>query len=174
MSPSTVAEREVRRDGRLTHGDVGSTMDTQQPDEDRLRRLARASSLAMSVTEYADVPLQVVAALRKVCLRLPEAVENEAWAGTQWRVRNRTFAHVLAVDFADGPVTVITFRSSGPELDALRNAGHPFFRPTWGRNAVGMVLAAHGPWNEVTELVTESYCLLAPKKLVELVDRPTD
>jgi len=25
---------------------------------------------------------------------------------------------------------------------------------------------------EVAELVTESYCVLAPKKLVELVDRP--
>jgi hypothetical protein len=28
-------------------------------------------------------------------------------------------------------------------------------------------------WDEVAELLTESYCLLAPKKLVALVDRPT-
>lgn len=27
-------------------------------------------------------------------------------------------------------------------------------------------------WDEVGELVTESYCVLAPKKLVALVDRP--
>jgi hypothetical protein len=27
-------------------------------------------------------------------------------------------------------------------------------------------------WSEVTELVTESFCLMAPKKLAALVDRP--
>jgi len=27
-------------------------------------------------------------------------------------------------------------------------------------------------WDEVAELMTESYCVLAPKKLVALVDRP--
>jgi hypothetical protein len=148
-------------------------MEAHQPEEGRLRRLARASTLALSATEYADVPLEVVAELRSMCLGLPETVENQAWAGTQWRIRKRTFAHVLTVDFADGPVTVVTFRSSGPELDALRSAGHPFFRPAWGTNVVGMVLDAGVDWDEVTEFLTESYCILAPKKLVELVDRPT-
>ena len=145
-----------------------------QPDEDRLRRLARASSLALGATEYADVPVAVVAELRSMCLGLPETVEKQAWAGTQWRVRNRMFAHVLTVDFADGPVTVMTFRSSGPELEALRRAGDPFFRPAWGTNVVGMVLDAGVNWDEVTELVIESYCALAPRRLVEQIDRPTD
>ena len=149
-------------------------MGVDQPDEDRLRRLARASSLALGATEYADVPVAVVAELRSMCLGLPETVEKQVWAGTQWRVRNRMFAHVLTVDFADGPVTVMTFRSSGPELEALRSAGDPFFRPAWGTNLVGMVLDAGVNWDEVTELVIESYCALAPRKLVEQIDRPTD
>jgi hypothetical protein len=38
---------------------------------------------------------------------------------------------------------------------------------------VGVVLDAGVDWGEVAELVTESYCVLAPKKLVELVDRPS-
>lgn len=150
-------------------------MDAYPPEEDRLRRLARASSLAVNAAEYAEVPAEVVAGLRSVCLSLPEAVENQAWAGTKWRIRERTFAHVLAVDFADGPVTVMTFRSSGPELDALRSAADPFFRPAWGTDAVGMVLdVGDVHWDEVTELVTESYCVVAPKKLVKLIDRPTN
>jgi predicted DNA-binding protein (MmcQ/YjbR family) len=128
----------------------------------------------MSATEYADVPDEVVAELRAMCLGLPETSENPAWAGTQWRIRKRTFAHVLAVDFADGAVTVVTFRASGPELDALRHTGHPFFRPAWGADAVGMVLGADVSWAEVAELVTESYCVVAPKRLVELVERPTE
>ena len=146
--------------------------ETDEPGDDRLGRLARASSLAMSATEYADVPEDVVARLRSICGGLPETTENPAWAGTQWRIRKRTFAHVLAVDFADGPATVMTFRAAGPELAALRHAGHPFFRPAWGVDAVGMVLADDVSWDEVTELVTESYCVVAPKKLVERVDRP--
>jgi YjbR len=146
--------------------------DTGEGDDDRAARLARASSLAMSATEYADVPEHVVARLRSLCGGLPETTENPAWAGTQWRIRKRTFAHVLAVDFADGPVNVLTFRAPGPELDALRHAGHPFFRPAWGVDAVGMVLADDVRWDEIAELVTESYCVVAPKKLVELVDRP--
>ena len=89
----------------------------------------RAPSLALDPTGYADVPAAVVARLRSLCLGLPESVEKQAWAGTQWRIRDRMYAHVLTVDFVDGPVTVMTFRSSGPELDALRGAGHPFFRP---------------------------------------------
>lgn len=140
--------------------------------EDRAARLARASSLAVGASEYADVPPEVAAAVRSICAALPETAENEAWAGLQWRVRKRTFAHVLTVDFADGPVTVLTFRSSGPELDALRGAGHPFFRPAWGRDAVGMVLGADVDWAHVGELVTDSYCLVAPKKLVASVRRP--
>jgi hypothetical protein len=35
-----------------------------------------------------------------------------------------------------------------------------------------MVLDAGADWDEVAELVTESYCVLAPKRLVEAVDRP--
>jgi len=143
-----------------------------QPPEDRLARLARASSLAMSGDEYAEVPDEVVTTLRSICVSLPEVAENPAWAGTQWRIRKRMFAHVLAVDFPDGPVTVLTFRSTGAELDVLRRAGLPFFRPAWGTGAVGMVLDTDVDWDEVTELVTESYCTVAPKKLVQRIERP--
>jgi predicted DNA-binding protein (MmcQ/YjbR family) len=149
-------------------------MDVDQPDRDRLRRLARASSLALDAAEYADVPVEVVTELRSVCLALPGTVERQAWAGTQWRIRNRMFAHVLSIDYPDGPVTVMTFRSSGPELDALRSSGHPFFRPAWGANLVGMVLDADVNRDEVTELLIDSYCVLAPRKLIEQIDRPTE
>lgn len=136
------------------------------------------------MAEYADVPAEVVTELRSVCLGLPDAYEEQAWVGTRWRVRKKTFAHVLTVEAgwppaysraaaADGPLTVLTFRSSGPELDALTIAGHPFFRPQWAPNVVGMVLDGDVDWAEVAELLIESYCVMAPKKLIDLVDRPT-
>lgn len=130
------------------------------------------------MTEYADVPPEVMAGLRAVCLGLPETSEEQAWAGRRWTVRRRTFAHVLAVDSPSGPSIVMTFRSSGDELDALRSMGHPFFRPGWGTNTVGMVLSVDAgvgvglDWTEIRELLTESYCILAPKKLASQVPRP--
>ena len=130
-----------------------------------------------------DVPADVVAAVRAICTALPEVVEETAWVGTRWRVRGRTFAHVLPVDGGwppvyareagtDGPAVVLTFRSSGPELDALRAGGAPFFGPPWRQDEVGLVLGDVVDWAEVAELVTESYCTQAPARLARTVDRP--
>jgi predicted DNA-binding protein (MmcQ/YjbR family) len=120
-----------------------------------------------------DVPEDVVARLRAVCLDLPDAYEEPAWAGTRWRVRTRTFAQVLTVSMdEDDGFVVLSFRSAGEELEALRHAGHPFFVLGWGRDALGMVLDEHTDWDEVRELVTESFCVMAPKKLVALVHPP--
>jgi YjbR len=136
-----------------------------------------------AVTDYGDVPLEVLAELRSICLSLPDAYEEPAWTGTRWRVRQRTIAHVLALGAgspnaharaagSDEDVVVVTFRAQQDELQALRSAGHPFFYAGWGRDVVGMVIDADVDWSEVRELMTESYCVLAPKKLTALVDRP--
>ncbi len=122
-----------------------------------------------------DVPEDLVLRMRRLCLGLPDAYEERAWVGTRWMVRRRTFAHLLCIEDVDGtPSAVLAFRSAGEELEALRNAGHPFFVLGWGRDAMGMVLDVGTDWGEVRELVTESFCLLAPQKLVVLVERPDD
>lgn len=121
-----------------------------------------------------EVPADVERRVRDLCLRLPDAYEERAWVGTRWMVRKRTFAQVLGVVVDEGdPLVVLSFRSAGEELEVLRHAGHPFFVLGWGRNAMGMVLDDETDWDEVGELVTESFCVMAPKKLVALVDRPT-
>ncbi|HEY0637990.1 MAG TPA: MmcQ/YjbR family DNA-binding protein [Pseudonocardiaceae bacterium] len=135
------------------------------------------------MTEYAEVPQGVLAELRRICLALPETYEEQAWAGTRWRVRGRTFAHVLTIDEeqppayaraagVSGPVTVVTFRAADPEYGVLAQAGPPFFRPRWGSDVIGLMLDDGTDWVEVGELLTESYCVLAPRKLVALVPRP--
>jgi YjbR len=119
-----------------------------------------------------DVPADFVVRLRERCLAMPDAYEERAWVGTRWMVRKRTFAHVLGVEVHTGPQVVLSFRSAGDELEALRNAGHPFFVLGWGRDAIGMVLDTATDWDEVRELLIESFCVLAPQKLIALVDRP--
>jgi hypothetical protein len=132
-----------------------------------------------------EVPPAVVARLRPLCARLPEAREEPAWTGTRWRIRTKTFAHVVMIDdgwppayaraaATDGPLAVLTFRAAGPDLDALTHMGPPFFSPPWFRDIVGLALGDDTDWDEVAELVTESYRLLAPQKLAVLVDPPRE
>jgi YjbR len=117
-----------------------------------------------------NVPDDVEMGVRELCLDLPDAYEERAWVGTRWMVRKRTFAHVLGVEMDAGSFVVLSFRSAGEELEVLRRAGHPFFELGWGRAAMGMVLEDDTDWDEVRELVTESFCVVAPKKLTALVE----
>ncbi|MFH9073197.1 MmcQ/YjbR family DNA-binding protein [Streptomyces alboflavus] len=129
-----------------------------------------------------EVPLDVLTHLRAVCLNLPEAHEEPAWIGTRWRIRTATFAHVYLTDLSrsdspsaraiatEGLTTTLTFRSGGEEFEALTHAGAPFFRVSWGRNVVGMRLDGDTDWAEVTELLTESYRVQAPKRLAARID----
>jgi hypothetical protein len=122
--------------------------------------------------EYIDEPTEILAKLRSICSQLPEAYEEPAWAGTRWRIRKRTFAHLHTVDGEGGPVTWLKFRSRGPELDALMATGYPFFSGGYGTDVVGMVLDGRTDWTEVAELLTESYRLFAPKRLAAQATRP--
>lgn len=127
------------------------------------------------MADYAEVPDEIVDRLRAVCAALPEVVEERAWRGTRWRVGQRAFAHVLEVEEGRPPSyaeasgrpdgSVLTFRSEGPELEALSNAPLPFFKPRWAANVVGLVLDDDTDWDEVEELLVESYLAAAPKRL---------
>ena len=135
------------------------------------------------MTRTADVPTEILDGLRAVCLALPEAYEEPAWVGVRWRIRKRTFAHVLVVEHGwppayaraagtDGPATLMMFRSAGDELDVLRGTGPPFFAPCGATMRSAWQLRRDLDWDEIAELVTESYCVQAPKRLSDQVDRP--
>jgi predicted DNA-binding protein (MmcQ/YjbR family) len=90
---------------------------------------------------------------------------------------------VAHVDPADGSVfsraapvphavDVVTFRSSGEELESLVRSGYPFYKPQWSPTVVGLALEPEVDWAEVAELLTESYCLMAPRRLARLVEPP--
>ncbi|MEJ2852653.1 MULTISPECIES: MmcQ/YjbR family DNA-binding protein [unclassified Saccharothrix] len=134
------------------------------------------------MADYPEVPDEVLERLSAVCAALPEAVEERAWRGTRWRVGQRAFAHVLEIEDGRPPSyaeaagltagSVLTFRAGGPELAALSHAPHPFFKPRWAVNVVGLVLDADTDWAEVAELLVESYRVSAPKRLKALLEAP--
>ena len=120
-----------------------------------------------------------VARVAGVALLLPAAYEEDAWTGVRWRVRQRTFAHVVGLPHADAverlgitdgrTVTVVTLRSTGEERAALAATGPPFLA-SWGDDVVAVVLDEDTDWSELGELVAESYRLLAPMRLVRELD----
>jgi glycerol kinase len=56
---------------------------------------------------------------------------------------------------------------------AFQHLGGPYFRSERGANVVGMLLDDDTDWEELAELLTDSYCLQAPHHLAEQVERPT-
>ena len=120
------------------------------------------------MTNYREVPPSIILRVRSACAHLPEAYEERAFpCGVRWRIRTRTLVHVVTIDEEQPPVTVMWFHAHPEEIDALVAIGDPF-SPGWDNGLVTMVLREDGTtdWSEVKELVTESYCLLAPKKLI--------
>jgi hypothetical protein len=130
-------------------------------------------------TKRARRKKSALAALRGICRRLPGSVEAAAWVGRRWKVRGQTFAHLLEIEDGwppayaraagtDGPVTIVTFRSSGFLYDALRTHGRPYFACAWGTRwrtkVIGMILDDDTYWPEVALVVTESHRLLAKQK----------
>jgi hypothetical protein len=127
---------------------------------------------------HADAPPELLARFRKICLALPEAYEERAWVGTRWCVRKRNFAHVVPIvdgwppayvqaAGTTGPINVLTVRTSEPEFYKVSRAGDGFFWPGWFPNLIGLRLDDPVDWSEVAELIEDSYCLLAPRRLVE-------
>ena len=124
-----------------------------------------------------EISRAVLSRLRLVCLDLPKAIEEKAWAGIRWCVNRKNFAHVLTINESwppayakaaatPGPACVVTFRLSGEHRAAARYGRAPFFRPVWFPNIAGVVIDARTDWDELDELIRDSYRVLAPKKLI--------
>ncbi len=86
-------------------------------------------------------------------------------------IRRRSFCLLVArEDPAGKPVPLLVLRADPDEREALLSIGHPFFASRAGRDRIGVVLSDDTVWEEIRELVTDSYRILAPKKLTALLD----
>jgi predicted DNA-binding protein (MmcQ/YjbR family) len=119
----------------------------------------------------APMPDRPIDRLRAICLALPEATEKESWgADPTFRVRDRIFAMRKA---GDGRVSLWCKAPPGAQ-DVLVGADPArFFVPPYvGHHGwVGVRLDVPTDWDEVADLVADSYRLTAPKRLAALLDR---
>jgi len=128
-----------------------------------------------------EIPQDVVERVRAICLALPEVTvrvdESRSIArSTAWSfdIRRRSFCLLVAVKGRNGkPIPRLVLRVDPRDREALVALGHPYFAPRAGhrhRDRVGVRLTDDTDWEEIRDLVTESYRLLAPKKLTALLD----
>jgi hypothetical protein len=106
--------------------------------------------------------------LRVICEALPEVHEGGAFNGRSWLIRKNHFCQIHTVDRDDAQHGLLVFRSEPPELDALVAAG-PFYQPGWGSRVVAVIVDDTLDWDEIAELIVDSYCIQAPKKLAARV-----
>lgn len=125
-----------------------------------------------------EVPEDVVERVRTLCLALPEVTMRIDGSLTRARstarsfdIRRRSFCLLVATEDSTGkPVSQLVLRADSDEREALLSIGHPFFASRAGRDRIRVLLTDDTDREEIRELVTESYRILAPKKLTTLLD----
>jgi hypothetical protein len=130
--------------------------------------LGRAVRLA-AVADRPDVPNEILRRLRATFATFPEISEEHAWVGVRWQVGRATVAHVFG---GEDQRFRVTFRAELDEMLAFEHLGEPYFRAGWGSNVVGLLLDDDTDWDEIGELLTDSYCIQAPTHLAAQVTRP--
>lgn len=102
-----------------------------------------------------------------ICTGLPE-VTFDGDRHVRFEVRGRTFAYYLDDHHGDGRVAVCCKAPPGDQEALVATDPARFYRPTYlaryGWISLRLDLASVD-WNEVSGLVTDSYRLVAPKRL---------
>ena len=110
--------------------------------------------------------MEAIEPLRQICLSFPEAVEKETWGHPTFRVNDKMFV-MCSTDDTTGPT--MTLKAPAGEQELLLASSVRFFYPSYvGANGwIGIKLSNSTDWDEVRELVDDSYRLIAPKRLLK-------
>lgn len=114
---------------------------------------------------------RLYAKLRKICAALPEVAEKPFgghWTPA-WRVDDRIFCGTGQT----GRARMTVKGARGAQQALVASDPERFFVPpyTGPKGWVGVWLDADPDWDEIAELVEESYRQIAPRKLVARLDR---
>ena len=106
--------------------------------------------------------------LSTICAALPETEREYTGQHAMFRVRKKVFAYFLEDHHGDGIVAVVFKAHPGQNQALIDEDPERFYMPSYvGPRGWAALRLDTGEidWGEVTELVTESYRLVAPKRL---------
>lgn len=117
---------------------------------------------------------RAITRLRKLCLALPEAHEVIAWGEPTFRVRNKMFAAYAAANTHHGGGRHAVWLKAVAVNQAfmVRDASDRYFVPPYvGPSGwIGVWLDEVADWKEVAALIEDAYRLIAPRKLLRMLD----
>lgn len=114
--------------------------------------------------------------LTKIALALPGATRQIYGSHAQFLVRKKTFAYFLDNHHGDGIVAVTCKVLLGDNKALAVSQPGRFYLPAYiaSKGWVALRLdVGKVDWDEVKELLSGSYALIAPKRLAELVKTQT-
>ncbi len=127
----------------------------------------------MSEHTHVSVDDSIMRRLRAICERnrLPEAMEAEAFGSPTFQVRTKNFAmlHQPEQGTAVWCKAAPGFQEALIERDPVRYFRPPYLGPK-GWIAAWLDAATDPDWDEIEDLIVTSYRLVAPKRLVALLD----
>lgn len=110
--------------------------------------------------------------LRRLCLALPETTERLSHGEPTWFVRGKKTFATYADHHHDDRLAFWCAAPPGVQEALIGADPERFFRPPYvgHRGWVGVRLDVPVDWEEIAELVTDAYRVVAPKYLVAQLD----
>ena len=115
-----------------------------------------------------------LAAVRRICLDLPEATEKLSHSSPTFFVR-KTFVMFHDDHHGDGRLAIWCAAPDGAQALMVESEPERFFVPPYvgHRGWLGVRLDVDVDWNEVAAIVEDAYRTVAPRKLVAMLDAPS-
>ena len=119
-------------------------------------------------------PDSVLARLREICLALPETSERPSHGAPSFFVRGKTCFLMLMNDHhGDGRFAIWCAAPAGDQALLVDADADTFFVPPYvgHRGWLGVRLDRGLDWEELAGIVEDAYCTVAPKTLVDRLER---
>ncbi len=112
--------------------------------------------------------------LRAICLALPEATERVSHGEPAWFAGKRQFVTLSDHHHRDEHLSFWCAAAPGVQDALVLDAPERFFVPPYvgHRGWLGVYLDVSQDWDELAELVTEAYRLVATKRLLQRLLAP--
>lgn len=111
--------------------------------------------------------------LRAICLPLPEATETGGVGSPSYKVRDKIFAMRHLMRLPDGDRPSVWFKGRpGLQAALTRYIAERYAVPPYvgHRGWIAAFLDGDVDWDEVADLIEESYRMTAPKRLIARLD----